>query len=102
MKNKFLYFGLFLIGLSILIRFSNTKKETFTDISGTDISGNSLPTNLANLLNLVFPRIQFNAIGAEPTDITISRAFLDEDQAHLQSILATKLTKKAEESLSSA
>ncbi len=97
MKNTYLYLGLFLIGFSVLVHISSRKKETFTDISG-----NKLGTSMANLLNLLAPRIKFNAIDAEPTDVTISRVFLDEDQAHLQTMLATKLKKRLDNSLSSA
>ncbi len=97
MKNTYLYLGLFLIGFSVLIYISSPKKETFTDISG-----NQLGTGMANLLNLLIPRIKFNPIDAEPTDLTINRVFLDQDQARLQDMLATKLKKRAEESLSSA
>jgi len=96
MKNTHLYLGLFLIGFSILIHLSHARREQFTDASG-----NTLGTGMANLLNLLAPRIKFNAVDEEPTDITINRAFLDEDQARLQSMLATKLKKTAEESLSS-
>lgn len=97
MKNTYLYLGLSLIGLSLLIHLTQMQKEQFTDVSG-----NQLSTGMANLLNLLIPRIKFNPIDAEPTDQTINRVFLDEDQARLQTMLATKLKKRAEEYLSSA
>lgn len=97
MKNTFLYTGLLCLGISLLIHLLTVKREYFTDISG-----NSLGTGMANLLNLLAPRIKFNAVDTEPTDITINKVFLDEDQAHLQNMLAADLKKRVEESLSSA
>ena len=102
MKNTYLYAGLFLIGLSLLIHISSLSREYFTDISGTDISGNSLGTSMAHLLELIIPYIKFNTSDVEPTDQTISRVFLEEDQAHLQELLAADLKKRVEGSLSSA
>lgn len=100
MKDTYLYAGILCISLSLIIHSITAAREQFTDVSGNDISGNSLPTNLANLLNLVFPRIQFNAIGTEPTDITIHRAFMQEEESRLEEKLATKLKKHIENSLS--
>jgi hypothetical protein len=94
MKNRYLYIGILFMTLSFLIHI--TSREHFTDISG-----NSLPTNLANLLNLISPRIKFNAVDTEPTDITIHKAFMQEDASRLQDDLATKLKKHIEKSLSS-
>ena len=101
MKDRYLYAGILCISLSLIIHIATAAREQFTDVSGNDISGNSLPTNLANLLNLISPRIKFNAVDTEPTDITIHKAFMQEDASRLQEDLATKLKKHIEKSLSS-
>jgi hypothetical protein len=90
MKSLFLYLGIFLIAVSLALHYVPTQ-EAFTDASG-----NSLAQNMANLLNLLAPRIKFNAVDTEPTDITIQRAFSNEDEARLHEMLAIKLKKHSE------
>ena len=83
--------GLALVVFSVFIQvYYNI--ERFTDISGTDVSGNPLALQFAELIKIVAPRLKIAPEGEEPVDVTIEKVW-STDLNDVQSYLESKYNK---------